>query len=238
MISAIQVITFRNAHITCQHVVCNELILWLWGLLLKIPFVNLETVGCCPLHNCLLCRGLTERNNLIQAQHLPWSMKLHSRHRVQSPSRKVGLEAGPYHFPEDSSSPGASIHRSICKSLVSSATIIRQLETRPIRHRNRCLLHGLVQSPKQDLCQPSLGSDGQGPINCPQSGVWEMVLVAPVWKAQAWYPLLQRMLVREPLIIPQSQELIQSVDQNGLPDIIPQLAVWVISGVDVRTATF
>ena len=96
--------------------------------------------------------------------------KLHSRHRVQSPSRQVRLEAGPYHFPEDPSTPGASIHRSICKSPVSSATIIHQLETRPISHGNRCLLHGLIQSPKQDLCQPSLGSDRQSPINGPQSG--------------------------------------------------------------------
>ena len=96
--------------------------------------------------------------------------ELHSRHRVQSPPRQVGLEAGPYHFQEDPSSPGASIHRSICKSPVSSATIIRQLETRPTSHRNRCLLHGLVQSPKQDICQPSLGSDRQSPINGPQSG--------------------------------------------------------------------
>ena len=96
--------------------------------------------------------------------------KLHSRHRVQSPSRQVRLEAGPYHFPEDPSTPGASIHRSICKSPVSSATIIHQLETRPISHGNKRLLHGLVQSPKQDLCQPSLGSDRQSPIYGPQSG--------------------------------------------------------------------
>ena len=111
----------------------------------------------------------TERNILIQAQHLPGSMNSIAD-RVQSPPRQVGLEAGPYHFQEDPSSPGASIHRSICKSPVSSATIIRQLETRPTSHRNRCLLHGLVQSPKQDICQPSLGSDRQSPINGPQSG--------------------------------------------------------------------
>ena len=66
--------------------------------------------------------------------------------------------------------------------------------------------------------------------------VQEMVLVAPVWKAQAWYPLLLQMLVREPLIIPHSQETIQSECLNNLPDIIPQLAVWVISGVCVRSS--
>ena len=96
--------------------------------------------------------------------------ELHSRHRVQSPFRQVRLEASPYPFPEDPSSPGASIRRCICKSPVSLAAIIHQLETQPISHMKRCLLHGLVQSPKQDLCQPSLGSDRQNPINSPQSG--------------------------------------------------------------------
>ena len=55
--------------------------------------------------------------------------------------------------------------------------------------------------------------------------VQELVLVAPVWKAQPWYPLLLQMLVREPLLIPQSPETIQSVCHNNLPDISPQLAM-------------
>ena len=68
--------------------------------------------------------------------------------------------------------------------------------------------------------------------------VWELILVAPVWKAQAWYPLLLQLLVTEPLIIPQSRDTIQSVCQNSLPDITPQLAVWAISGVGAIATTF
>lgn len=64
--------------------------------------------------------------------------------------------------------------------------------------------------------------------------VWEMILVALVWKAQAWYPLLLQMLVKEP----QSQDMIQSVCLISLPNIIPHLAMWTISGVDVRAVTF
>ena len=60
-------------------------------------------------------------------------------------------------------------------------------------------------------------------------GVQELVLVAPVWKAQAWYPMLLQMLARVPILILQSPDTIQPVCQNDLPDIIPQLAVWVIS---------
>ena len=35
-----------------------------------------------------------------------------------------------------------------------------------------------------------------------QQSVQEVVLVAPVWKSQAWYPTLLQMLVRVPLLIP------------------------------------
>ena len=58
-------------------------------------------------------------------------------------------------------------------------------------------------------------------------GLQELVLVASVWKAQAWYPLLLQMLVRPPILIPQSLDTIQQVCQNNLPDIISQLAEWV-----------
>jgi len=72
---------------------------------------------------------------------------------------------------------------------------------------------------------------------CDQS-ILELILIAPVWKAQAWYPLLLQKLVRVPILFPVSSEMVRSVCQNYLPDILPQLAVWVISGKDVSVATF
>ena len=50
--------------------------------------------------------------------------------------------------------------------------------------------------------------------------------------------MLPQMLVRAPILIPQLPNTIQTVCQNNLPDIIPQLAVWVISANNVRVATF
>ena len=79
--------------------------------------------------------------------------------------------------------------------------------------------------PGKIYANPPWGLIGRVLSRAHSQRVWEMVLVAPVWKAQAWYPLLLQMLVREPLIIPQSQEIIQPVCQNRLPDTIPQLAV-------------
>ena len=60
----------------------------------------------------------------------------------------------------------------------------------------------------------------------------ELILIA------AWYPLLLQRLVRVPLLILQSSEMILSVCQKHLPDILPQLAVWVISGKDASVASF
>ena len=54
--------------------------------------------------------------------------------------------------------------------------------------------------------------------------VEELVLVAPVWKAQSWYPVLLQLLINKPLLIPQSPLPIQSVCQNRAPDIMPPIS--------------
>jgi len=66
----------------------------------------------------------------------------------------------------------------------------------------------------------------------------ELVLVAPVWKAQVWYPVLLDMLVEIPLLIPQREDLIQPTHPVTLPEVMPQLAMWVISGKYTKTARF
>ena len=66
----------------------------------------------------------------------------------------------------------------------------------------------------------------------------ELVLVAPVWKTQVWYPVLLEMLIHIPLLIPQRRDMIQATHQESLPEVTPPLAVWVISGNATRIATF
>ena len=94
--------------------------------------------------------------------------ELNGRHRVQSSSTQVGLEAGPSYFSEDSSTIGAPISRSIYESPISLAATVCQLETRPPSHGNRFLLHELDHSPRQDLRQPTMGPDRQSPVNSPE----------------------------------------------------------------------
>ena len=61
-----------------------------------------------------------------------------------------------------------------------------------------------------------------------------IVLVAPVWKTQPWYPLLLQMLIAVPRLINHDQIML-----NRDPgDLIPQLAVWLISGRDTETKSF
>ena len=66
----------------------------------------------------------------------------------------------------------------------------------------------------------------------------ELVLVAPVWKAQGWYPVLLEMLVEVPLLIPPRRDLITATHEDSLPEVVPQLAVWAISGSATRSARF
>ncbi len=66
----------------------------------------------------------------------------------------------------------------------------------------------------------------------------ELVLIAPVLRAQPWYPVLLGMLVEIPLLIPSKEDLIQPTHQINQPEVTPQLAVWVISGNNTRSANF
>ena len=60
----------------------------------------------------------------------------------------------------------------------------------------------------------------------------DLILVAPVWKTQPWYPLLLSMLVDWPRQLPRQDTITESVP------IMPQLAVWSISRKDSANKVF
>lgn len=66
----------------------------------------------------------------------------------------------------------------------------------------------------------------------------DLVLIAPVWKTQTWYPVLLEMCMDFPRIIPESHDLIQPTHPLAMPDVIPQLAVWSISGNSTKCRNF
>ena len=62
-----------------------------------------------------------------------------------------------------------------------------------------------------------------------------IVLIAPVWRTQSWYPILLSTLVDYPRIITPVVEITAS---QTPPLMFPQLAVWHISGRDTETKSF
>ena len=60
----------------------------------------------------------------------------------------------------------------------------------------------------------------------------DIILVTPVWKTQPWYPLLLSMLVDWPCLLPEQDTITVSVP------IMPQLAMWSISGKDWGSKAF
>ena len=62
-----------------------------------------------------------------------------------------------------------------------------------------------------------------------------LVLLAPVWKSQPWYPVLLGMLVDYPRLLPRDSQVMVNPDPSILT---PQLAVWRISGIDTEAISF
>ena len=68
-----------------------------------------------------------------------------------------------------------------------------------------------------------------------QSQQARIALVAPVWRTQPWYPILLTTLIDYPRIISPAAEITTS---QPPPPMVPQLAVWHISGRDTETNNF
>ena len=57
-----------------------------------------------------------------------------------------------------------------------------------------------------------------------------LVLIAPVWKSQPWYPTLLEMLIDFPILLPHKGDLILPTNPGCVLEVVPQLAAWLISG--------
>ena len=56
----------------------------------------------------------------------------------------------------------------------------------------------------------------------------QVLLIAPVWRTQSWYPLLLKMLTDFPQLLPRTEDLVISSTEKEfiMPAGVPQLAVW------------
>jgi len=68
-----------------------------------------------------------------------------------------------------------------------------------------------------------------------------MVLITPLWKSQAWFPLLPEMSVEKPILLPSNKRLLTDPMGVSHPMIIQghlQLVAWTVSGVLSRVEDF
>ena len=87
--------------------------------------------------------------------------------------------------------------RYVCIETDNPAGEVLQLETRSSGRSPGCIQSRLDQPPGKGLYQPSLESGGQSAEQSPATET-TLVLIAPVWKSQPWYPTLLQMLVAPP----------------------------------------
>ena len=67
----------------------------------------------------------------------------------------------------------------------------------------------------------------------------QVMLVAPAWKGQAWYPVLLVVMLRDyPHLIPPQESLVQREGVQRISEITPQLAMWLVLGRDTESASF
>jgi hypothetical protein len=68
-----------------------------------------------------------------------------------------------------------------------------------------------------------------------------VLLIAPVWPTQNWYPLLLHLLVDVPFLLPRSDHLLALA--HGQKQLHPlrdtlELAVWMLSGIPSQQEAF
>ena len=162
----------------------------------------------------------------------------HCRRGVQNMVRQVRVETLPNPIPGNQSSVGTSVHRPVCKQAIVSAPSICELETRPPSSGHRCLYSGLEHPSRETVCQSTLGSDRQSPIpsSLPRgsgASTGSTSLESPTMVSHA-PPNAGQSTSPHPTVSRHTQP----VCQDNLPDIIPQLAVWVISTNNAKATTF
>ena len=122
---------------------------------------------------------------------------------------------------------GTTTSGSICISPIHPTTSLLQLETRPIGRGNGCIQPDMGNI--QRLCKPSMVLSRQSSVSSAAKHA-QVILVAPVWKGQPWYPVLLEMLYDYPQQLPRTLSLFQQTSDASRIDLVPQLAVWPISG--------
>ena len=136
-----------------------------------------------------------------------WGGQHCSRRRIQGDSINCGVAIAPSNIPANTRMPRQLQHRSVRNSPQCSIETVCELETRPRepmpysyrgtggRDTPFCLIGRCVKKVREDR--------------------ESLILVAPVWRSQQWFPALLELLVDFPLILPRLPMLL--LDPFGKP---------------------
>ena len=152
------------------------------------------------------------------------------RQGVESDERSLRLDAEPRDFSSDMDSLSPTGSRPICHSSILPAPSLLQLASSPIGKATDAFLQdwSLVKG----YANPPWNLIGRVLAKVEQQKAG-LILVAPIWPSQPWYPRLLSLLVAHPLRIdPQGRVMAEDLD------LVPPLAVWPISGNTTQVNDF
>ena len=130
---------------------------------------------------------------------------------------------------------GSTKHRPLCFPTLLPTRPVCELATRPTSSSYRCIHPRLGDLSR--VCFPPFALIGRCLRQIQRQQVSHMVLVAPVWPAQPWYPLLLDLCIDFPVLIPIQEDLLtQGTRPHPLKHL--QLAGWLLSTEDTKRQTF
>ena len=151
--------------------------------------------------------------------------------RISNSPRTLGLDASSFHLPDHEGSLWAAGHGPVCIQTDSPATLLLQLETGSSGGGSGCFPAGLETT--EGVCQPTLMSDQQSP----EPGT------ATTGPAGTGSTSMERSDLASnnpggdfPQLITPAPDLIQR-PTGHLMEIVPQLAVWPVSGKDMPASS-
>jgi len=162
------------------------------------------------------------------------SGQLHSRLGVQDSSVISGVVPGSQGVPADNGSAGRMLCGPVC--LTAQCPVAALHETPMQWRRMPCRSSG----PRgEDM--PSLHCLIGRCLKKVREEKASLILVAPVWRSQSWYPALLELLVDYPRILPEDPQLLMDPSNNPHPLVVAgqlRLAAWRLSSIVSKLQEF
>ena len=176
-----------------------------------------------------VCLVFTEADQVASSTS-PRESEHHSRFFVQAFERQNRLGPQCQPFQSHQSHLGSTTGGPICNSVFCPAKEIFQLEGGSQGRGNGRPFSELVHN--MGICTPSMVPNCKGTVKVQREEA-TVILVAPLWRTQPWFPSLLNVLVDLPILLPDIPDLIIPSLNCDCPvlETQPQLVAWKVSGI-------